>query len=119
MLLQIEDTAGIENLDAMLREVPGIGMVLLAAWPTAEREAYLREQRRADPEAVLCDEPTGNLDTANSAEILALLASLPEPDRRAVVMVTHDPAAARYGTRLVRIRDGLVESDEPVFERTR
>jgi putative ABC transport system ATP-binding protein len=68
----------------------------------------------ADPEAVLCDEPTGNLDTANSGEILALLASLPEPNRRAVVMVTHDPAAARYGTRLVRIRDGLIESDEPV-----
>ncbi len=68
----------------------------------------------ADPDAVLCDEPTGNLDTANSGEILALLASLPETNRRAVVMVTHDPAAARYGTRLVRIRDGLIESDEPV-----
>jgi putative ABC transport system ATP-binding protein len=68
----------------------------------------------ADPDAVLCDEPTGNLDTANSGEILALLASLPEANRRAVVMVTHDPAAARYGTRLVRIRDGLIESDEPV-----
>ncbi len=68
----------------------------------------------ADPDAVLCDEPTGNLDTANSGEILTLLASLPETNRRAVVMVTHDPAAARYGTRLVRIRDGLIESDEPV-----
>jgi putative ABC transport system ATP-binding protein len=68
----------------------------------------------AEPDAVLCDEPTGNLDSANSQEILALLASLPEPNRRAVVMVTHDPAAARYGTRIVHIRDGLVESDEPV-----
>jgi putative ABC transport system ATP-binding protein len=69
----------------------------------------------ADPDAVLCDEPTGNLDTVSSGEILSLLASLPEPGRRAVVMVTHDPAAARYGTRLVCIRDGLVESDEPVI----
>jgi putative ABC transport system ATP-binding protein len=68
----------------------------------------------ADPDAVLCDEPTGNLDTASSGEILSLLASLPEPSRRAVVMVTHDLAAARYGTRLVCIRDGLIESDEPV-----
>jgi putative ABC transport system ATP-binding protein len=68
----------------------------------------------ADPEAVLCDEPTGNLDTATSREILTLLAALPEPGRRAVVMVTHDPVAASYGTRIVRIRDGLVESDEPV-----
>jgi putative ABC transport system ATP-binding protein len=73
----------------------------------------------ADPEAVLCDEPTGNLDTATSREILSLLAGLPEPGRRAVVMVTHDPTAASYGTRIVRIRDGLVESDEPVLNRTR
>jgi putative ABC transport system ATP-binding protein len=68
----------------------------------------------ADPEAVLCDEPTGNLDTSTSREILALLSKLPEPGKRAVIMVTHDPSAAAYGTRLVKIRDGLIESDEPV-----
>jgi len=69
----------------------------------------------ADPEAVLCDEPTGNLDTTNSREILSLLAKLPEPGKRAVIMVTHDPSAAAYGTRIVKIRDGLIESDEPVI----
>lgn len=68
----------------------------------------------ADPDAVLCDEPTGNLDTANAKEILTLLGSLPEPGKRAVVVVTHDPTASAFGTRLVRIRDGLVESDTPV-----
>jgi putative ABC transport system ATP-binding protein len=67
-----------------------------------------------DPEAVLCDEPTGNLDTATSREILGLLASLPEPGRRCVVVVTHDATAAAFGTRLVKIRDGKLESDEPV-----
>ncbi len=72
----------------------------------------------ADPDAVLCDEPTGNLDSHNSREILNLLARLPQPGRRAVVMVTHDPTAASYGTRLVRIRDGLIESDEPIPKRT-
>jgi putative ABC transport system ATP-binding protein len=71
----------------------------------------------ADPEAVLCDEPTGNLDTTTSREILELLAELPEPGRRTVVMVTHDPSAAQFGTRLVKIRDGLLESDEPVRSR--
>jgi putative ABC transport system ATP-binding protein len=70
----------------------------------------------ADPEAVLCDEPTGNLDTSTSREILALLSKLPEPGKRAVIMVTHDPSAAAYGTRLVKIRDGLIESDEPVVK---
>ena len=57
-----------------------------------------------EPEAVLCDEPTGNLDSANSREILALLRSLPDDGRRAVVMVTHDPAAAAVGDRLVHPR---------------
>jgi len=65
----------------------------------------------SDPEAVLCDEPTGNLDTASSREILKLLAGLPEKGKRCVVMVTHDPSAAQYGTRIVKIRDGLLESD--------
>ncbi len=68
----------------------------------------------ADPEAVLCDEPTGNLDTVTSREILTLLSRLPEPGKRAVIMVTHDPFGATYGSRLVKIRDGLIESDEPV-----
>jgi putative ABC transport system ATP-binding protein len=62
-----------------------------------------------DPDAVLCDEPTGNLDSANSQEILNLLRSLPESGKRSVVMVTHDPNSAAYGDRLLHIRDGLVE----------
>ena len=62
-----------------------------------------------DPEAVLCDEPTGNLDSANSQEILNLLRGLPESGKRSVVMVTHDPNSAAYGDRLLHIRDGLVE----------
>jgi putative ABC transport system ATP-binding protein len=66
-----------------------------------------------DPEAVLCDEPTGNLDSATSADILRLLRSLPEPGKRSVVMVTHDADAAQYGDRVVHIRDGLVDSEEP------
>lgn len=68
----------------------------------------------SEPEAVLCDEPTGNLDSATSKEILALLRSLPEAGQRSVVIVTHDPAAAAYGDRLVHIRDGLIEvCEEP------
>jgi putative ABC transport system ATP-binding protein len=67
-----------------------------------------------EPEAILCDEPTGNLDSANSREILSLLRSLPEVGKRAVVMVTHDPAAAAYGDRIVHIRDGLIDAEEAV-----
>jgi putative ABC transport system ATP-binding protein len=65
-----------------------------------------------EPDAVLCDEPTGNLDSANSKDILALLRSLPEAGRRSVVMVTHEPAAAGYGDRILHIRDGRVQNEE-------
>ena len=65
-----------------------------------------------EPEAVLCDEPTGNLDSTNSREILDLLRSLPQSGRRSVVMVTHDPQAAAYADRLIHIRDGRVEAEE-------
>ena len=65
-----------------------------------------------DPEAVLCDEPTGNLDSATSQEILGLAAQpARERARCSVVMVTHDPSAAEYGDRMIHIRDGLVETD--------
>lgn len=66
----------------------------------------------AEPEAILCDEPTGNLDSASSKDILALLRELPRAGQRAVVVVTHDPEAAAYADRLVHIRDGLVEAEE-------
>jgi putative ABC transport system ATP-binding protein len=72
-----------------------------------------------NPEAVLCDEPTGNLDSKTSEEILKLLQSLPEPGKRSVVMVTHDAHAATFGDRIVHIRDGLVEADEQVKKKVR
>jgi putative ABC transport system ATP-binding protein len=67
-----------------------------------------------EPEAVLCDEPTGNLDSANSQETLALLRALPDAGRRAVVMVTHEATAAAIADRIIHICDGLVHADEPV-----
>jgi putative ABC transport system ATP-binding protein len=67
-----------------------------------------------EPEAVICDEPTGNLDSATSKEILELLRSLPQPGKRAVVMVTHDGQAAVYGDRIVHIRDGLIDTEETI-----
>jgi putative ABC transport system ATP-binding protein len=65
----------------------------------------------SNPDAILCDEPTGNLDSVNSAEVLKLLRSLPEAGKRSVVMVTHDRNAANYGDRLVVIRDGVIADE--------
>jgi putative ABC transport system ATP-binding protein len=71
-----------------------------------------------EPEAVLCDEPTGNLDSANAREILDLLRGLPEEGKRSVVMVTHDSAAAAIGDRMVHVQDGLLaDEDSPILRR--
>jgi putative ABC transport system ATP-binding protein len=62
---------------------------------------------------VLADEPTGNLDTTRSAEILQLLGRIHRERGTTIVMVTHDPNAASVCKRVVRIRDGRVEADGP------
>jgi putative ABC transport system ATP-binding protein len=65
-----------------------------------------------EPEAIMCDEPTGNLDSQTSAEILQLLREIPEPGKRSLVMVTHDRTAAGYADRLIRIQDGRIATEE-------
>ena len=60
----------------------------------------------ARPSIILADEPTGNLDSHSSTEVLDLLRSLSDEDGAAVVMVTHDQAAARYGSRELHLIDG-------------
>jgi len=63
-----------------------------------------------DPEIILADEPTGNLDTGTGNAILALLKDLSVNDGKTVILVTHDPEAAEIANRIVKLRDGCVES---------
>ena len=63
------------------------------------------------PALVLADEPTGALDSTNSARIVELLQRLVADRRQTVVLVTHDPVVAAAAGRVVRMRDGLIESD--------
>ena len=64
-----------------------------------------------EPELLLADEPTGNLDSRSSEALLELFAGLVE-DGRTLVMVTHERAAARYASRTVLLEDGRVAADE-------
>ena len=64
-----------------------------------------------DPLMLLADEPTGNLDSAMSVEIMALFEKL-NRDNRTVIMVTHEPDIAQYAHRKVTFRDGHILSDE-------
>ncbi len=69
-----------------------------------------------EPAVLLADEPTGNLDTARSREIMDLLTALNRDQGITVVMVTHEPDMAAYARRTVRFLDGLVETDGPQQE---
>jgi putative ABC transport system ATP-binding protein len=64
-----------------------------------------------DPTMLLADEPTGNLDTASSVDILKLLGALNDAGRT-VVIITHEEEIARFAKRVVRLRDGRIESDQ-------
>jgi putative ABC transport system ATP-binding protein len=63
------------------------------------------------PSVLLADEPTGNVDTRTSVEIMNLLAGLNRDQGITVVMVTHEPDMAAYADRLVRFVDGRIEAD--------
>ena len=65
-----------------------------------------------EPALLLADEPTGNLDTARSVEIMELLTSLNRDKGITVVMVTHEPDMAAFARRTVRFKDGLVDADD-------
>lgn len=66
-----------------------------------------------NPSIILADEPTGNLDSKTGVEIMALFEELYEKGNTLIV-VTHEEEIARHARRIVRLRDGLIESDGPV-----
>jgi putative ABC transport system ATP-binding protein len=65
-----------------------------------------------DPAVILADEPTGNLDTRTGEQILELLRAANETQRCTVVLVTHEPRAAGYASRIVTLKDGRVERED-------
>ena len=83
-------------------------------------ELYGGEQQRVaiaralvgDPQLLLADEPTGNLDTRTGGEVMEILERLNGEREVAIVLVTHDPEIAGRTHRQIHVRDGLVESDD-------
>ncbi len=112
--------AGVSAPERQARSIEALAAVGLAGRETARPNQLSggQQQRVAiaralvnDPEVILADEPTGNLDSKTSAEIMQLLATLNQTRQITVVMVTHDPKSAAWARRRVTFKDGLIESD--------
>lgn len=79
-----------------------------------ERQRLMIAQALAtDPRLVLADEPTGNLDTSRSREVLGLLRDLCEDRQVAVLLATHDPQAVAFAGRVHELRDGHIQPYDP------
>jgi putative ABC transport system ATP-binding protein len=129
----IPRTSAVENVelplfygDVPLNDQHRVAREALAAVGLAGREEHFpsqlsggQQQRVAiaralvnHPSLVLADEPTGNLDTNTSAEILEILQRLNREQQITVILVTHEPDIASYADRVITFRDGQVVSDE-------
>jgi len=125
-------TSAVENVELPLtyrgmpaRERRRLALAALARVGLADRAAHTsselsggQQQRVAiaraivtEPAVLLADEPTGNLDTATSRDIMDVLVRLNREQGITVVMVTHEPDMAAYARRVVRFLDGRIESD--------
>ena len=63
------------------------------------------------PEVIFADEPSGNLDSKSSKELLSFMKSVVEELNQTIIMVTHDPYAASYANRVIMLKDGRIASD--------
>ena len=72
-----------------------------------------------EPSILLADEPTGNLDTQNAAQIMDLLRSVHHQRKNTMILVTHDPAIAKTADRIITMRDGqVVEDTQPLTQKS-
>ena len=69
------------------------------------------------PSIILADEPTGNLDSQTSSEIMGIMQTLNEQQGITIMLVTHEPDIAQYAKRVILFKDGLVIEDHPVLDR--
>ena len=77
-----------------------------------QQRAAIARALVTNPAILLADEPTGNLDTASSVEIMKLLGSLNADHGRTIVLITHEQDIANFARRVVELRDGLIVRDE-------
>ena len=70
-----------------------------------------------DPSLILADEPTGNLDSRTSVEVMGVFQRLNRDSGITIVLVTHEPDIAQYAKRVIVVRDGRITNDQPIVKR--
>ena len=70
-----------------------------------------------DPDVIFADEPTGNLDSKSGKNIMSILQHLNEKEGKTIILITHETATADHAERIIRLMDGVVESDTKVKNR--
>ena len=112
--------SGAPTAEARSRAVEALDLVGLADWASHYPAALSGGQQQRvtiarslvnEPEIVWADEPTGNLDSANSEEIMQLLARMNRENDQTFVIVTHSPEVADYAHRTITMADGLIVED--------
>lgn len=111
----------IPKKERIMRSMKALEMVGLEKWHNhSSNELSGGQQQRvaiaraiaSKPLFLLADEPTGNLDTQRSIEIMQILKNLNEDSKITILMVTHEPDMAQYATRRIHFLDGRVQSDD-------
>lgn len=100
---RVEHIAGQMGIEKLLRKYPGE-----CSGGQRQRGAICRALIM-NPKIIVADEPTGNLDRSSANEFLALIGRLNREQGVTIIMVTHDPLIASYSSRLVYIKDGIIE----------
>ncbi len=110
--------AGMDDRDLALEALRRVGLADRASHRPTElsggeqqRVAIARALAKRPP-VILADEPTGNLDSKSGEEVLSLLTDLHKEQGITLVMITHDPDIAQRCQRIIRLKDGLVVSEE-------
>ena len=116
--------AGVRKEERLRRAAEALRQVGLADRLTHRPDALSGGQRQrvavaralvTHPSLILADEPTGNLDTAATDEVMKLFDAIHRKGNT-IILVTHEEAVARHARRILRVRDGKIESDENLHE---
>lgn len=70
-----------------------------------------------NPDIIFADEPTGNLDSKSGKNVMSIIQRLNEEEGRTIVLITHETSTAEHAERIIRLMDGVIESDEKVKKR--